>query len=237
MKVKRIFMDLKEASTEQRSWRDVWVLESEAFKDPITIDIAYDDKDREFIEISKDLIEKQVKEAGKILQKIDDKESERKELISKYKEEVQLKEDKIKNLTMKLEKSEKEKVKVVQEANKIREKVEIMNGRIVDHEELINKLQKKVSKETRIFSGQTFISWNWNTALTTIQIPNGNYAVMYTYKILESNEYVENQEMEIGWYILHVNDNIFIPEYDLQGTTKLDTPTATIEWTFTLIPN
>ena len=39
------------------------MLESETFKDPITIDIAYDDKDREFIEVSKKVVEDQVKEA------------------------------------------------------------------------------------------------------------------------------------------------------------------------------
>ena len=63
MQVKKIYMDLKEATPGTNQGRDVRVLESETFKDPITIDIAYDDKDREFIEVSKKVVEDQVKEA------------------------------------------------------------------------------------------------------------------------------------------------------------------------------
>lgn len=63
MQVKKIYMDLKEAKPEQRGGRDVRVLESEAFKDPIEIQIAYDDKDKELIEANKSVVEGQVREA------------------------------------------------------------------------------------------------------------------------------------------------------------------------------
>ena len=55
-------------------------------------------------------------------------------------------------------------------------------------------------------------------------------------RIIEKNEYVENEDMEVHAYNLHISDGIFIPEYELIGTTKLDTPTATIDRTFTLLP-
>ena len=234
MQVKKIYMDLKEAQPGHGG--DVRVLESETFKDPITLQIAYDDKDKEFIEASKKVVEGQVREAWRILQKIDDKENERKTLISKYKEELQVKDNKIQELTKRLEKSGKEKVQLLQEANKLREKVEMQNGQIVDHEELINKLQQKTSKEPRVFRGQTFVSWNWISALTWLKVPDGDYIVSEVLKIVEKNEYVENEDMEVHAYNLHVSDNLFVPEYDLQGTTKLDTPTATIDRTFTLLP-
>lgn len=51
IEVKKIYMDLKEAKKDQG--RDVWVLESELFKDPITIQLEYSDHDKERINATK----------------------------------------------------------------------------------------------------------------------------------------------------------------------------------------
>lgn len=236
MKVKRIYMDLKEATPGVKQWRDVRVLESEAFKDPIMIDIAYDDKDKEFIEASKSVVENQVKEAWKILQKIEDKIWWRNEVIEEYREKLKEKDKTIETLTKKIEKSEREKTKVVQEANRLKEKVEIQDWRIHDLENIVTKIWQKITKEPRVFNGQTFVSWNWISALTWLKVPNGNYIVSEVLRIVEKNEYVENEDMEVHAYNLHVSDGLFVPEYDLIGTTAIDTPTATIDRTFTLLP-
>ena len=55
-------------------------------------------------------------------------------------------------------------------------------------------------------------------------------------KIVEKNEYVENEDVEVGAYNLHITDGMFMPEFELKGTTELDTPTATVNRTFTLLP-
>ena len=55
-------------------------------------------------------------------------------------------------------------------------------------------------------------------------------------KIVEKNEYVENEDVEVGAYNLHIVDGMFMPEFELKGTTELDTPTATVNRTFTLLP-
>lgn len=72
--------------------------------------------------------------------------------------------------------------------------------------------------------------------LTTAHVPNGNYILSSVTRIVESNEYVENEKIEINAYSMHISDNLFAPEYELKGTTNLDTPTATIDRTFTLLP-
>lgn len=236
MQVKKIYMDLKEAKPGTNQWRDVRVLESETFKDPITIDIAYDDKDREFIEVSKKVVEDQVKEAWRILQKIEDKIWWWNEVIEEYREKLKEKDKKIEELTKRLEKSGKEKVQILKESDKLKEKVEIQDGRIHDLEKIVTKIWQKTSKEPRVFSGQTFVSWNWISALTWLKVPNGDYIVSEVLRIIEKNEYVENNEMEVHAYNLHVSDGLFVPEYDLIGTTAIDTPTATIDRTFTLLP-
>jgi hypothetical protein len=42
--------------------------------------------------------------------------------------------------------------------------------------------------------------------LTAINIPNGNYIVSEVTKIVEKNEYVENEDREINAYNLHVTE-------------------------------
>ena len=236
MQVKKIYMDLKEAKPGVNQWRDVRVLESETFKDPITIDIAYDDKDREFIEVSKKVVEDQVKEAWRILQKIEDKIWWRNEVIEEYREKLKEKDKKIEDLTKRLEKSGKEKVQLLQEAKNDRDAIDKLNEQLEAVKELLHNVALKITKEPRVFNGQSFISWNWISALTALTVPNGNYIVSEVLKIVEKNEYVENEDMEVHAYNLHVTDGLFVPEYDLIGTTKLDTPTATIDRTFTLLP-
>ena len=229
-------MDLKEATHQQNQGRDVWVLEDEAFKDPITFQIEYSDHDRKTIEASKDEVQKQVKEAKMIEGRIEGKENERKELISSYREELKIKDQKIEELTKRLEKSGKEKVQLVKEANKIKEQVENQNEQLATLKEILNEIKKKVTKEPRVFSGQTFISWNWYSVLTTAHVPDGNYILSSVTKIVEKNEYVENEDVEVGAYNLHIVDGMFMPEFELKGTTELDTPTATVNRTFTLLP-
>lgn len=229
-------MDLKEAKQEQQRWRNVWVLESEAFKDPITIDIAYDDKDKELIEACKNTIENQVREAGRVLQKIEDKIWGWNEAIEEYREKLKEKDQKIEELTKRLEKSGKEKVQILKEAKNDREMINRLSEQLEATENKIQKIEQKITKEPRVFSWQTFVSWNWISALAWLKVPDGDYIVSEVLKIVEKNEYVENEEMEVHAYNLHVTDNLFVPEYDLIGTTKLDTPTATINRTFTLLP-
>lgn len=236
MQVKKIYMDLKEAKPGTNQWRDVRVLESETFKDPITIDIAYDDKDREFIEASKKVVEDQVKEAWRILQKIEDKIWWWNEVIEEYKEKLKEKDKKIEELTKRLEKSGKEKVQLLKEAKNDRDTLNNLNEQLEAVKESTHKLTLKTTKEPRVFSGQTFVSWNWISALTWLKVPNGDYIVSEVLRIVEKNEYVENNEMEVHAYNLHVSDGLFVPEYDLIGTTAVDTPTATIDRTFTLLP-
>lgn len=42
--------------------------------------------------------------------------------------------------------------------------------------------------------------------MTAINIPNGNYIVSEVVKIVEKNEYVENEDREINAYNLHVTE-------------------------------
>lgn len=100
----------------------------------------------------------QIGDLHKVLQKIEGKEDERKQLISKYKESMKVKDQKIEELTKRLEKSGKEKVQLLQEAKKDRETINNMNEQLTTLKEILNEIKQKVTKEPRVFNGQTFIS-------------------------------------------------------------------------------
>lgn len=236
MKVKRIYMDLKEATPGVKQWRDVWVLESEAFKDPITIDIEFDSKDVNYLEWIKQSIELQLNEAKRVLALAQNTELEIRTLKEEYRIAMDQAKKEIEDSNKKTEKAIKEKDKVLKEVKELREAYDKLNEQVKALQYKYIDLEQKTSKEPRVFSGQSFVSWNWISALTWLKVPNGNYIVSEVLRIVEKNEYVENEDMEVHAYNLHVSDNLFVPEYNLVGTTALDTPTATIDRTFTLLP-
>ena len=236
IEVKNIYVDQKIVPKEQKRGKDVWILESESFKEPVSLQIEYSEKDKERVESKKQEIESQKKSIERMIQTAEDNLKEQIEVSKKYKEECQIKDKKIEKLEKQLIESEKEKKKILKEIEWIRAMM-LSHGEQLDHyADSIYEIKQKLSKEPRVFSGQTFVSWNWISALTVLKVPDGNYIVNRATKIVEKNEYVENEDVEVGAFNVHVQDGIFTPEYDLKGTTWLDTPTATVNRTFTMIP-
>ena len=235
--IKKIYLDLKEAKPEQRQWRDVWVLESESFKDPITLQIEYTDKYKAEMTHINDLVNRFYHEGDILMRWLDDKKWELEQTIARYKEELNKKDEIISKLQLELVNSEREKVQVLQKANELKKDIEMAWRQIDSLAKIVEKIGQTAYRQTRAFNGQTFVSGNWTSALTAIKVPDGNYVVQWATKIVEKNEFVQNEDVEVGAFNLHVTDGIFTPEYELKGTTELDTPTATVNRTFTLIPN
>ena len=236
MEVTKVYMDLKEATPQINWWRNVWVLESEAFKDPITLQLEYSDKDKAYIEESKELVEEKVKEANDILVKIENKIVEYTDILNRYREEIENKDSQIKELQEKVEKSEKEKIKLLQDNEWTKRTVIALNEQLSHQAKQINELSQKATKQTTVYSWQTFVSWIWNSALADIQTYDWDYCVIRTTKIVEKNEFVSNEDVEVGAVNIHVQDWLFIPEFELKSESQMDTPTATVDRTFTLIP-
>ena len=232
----KVYMDLKEATPQTNWWRDVWVLESEAFKDPITLQLEYSDKDKSYIEESKALVEEKVKKANDILVKIENKIVEYTDTLNRYREEIENKDSQIKELQEKVEKSEKEKIKLLQDNEWTKRTVTTLNEQLSHQAKQINELQQKATKQPTVYSWQTFVSWIWNSALADIQTYDWDYCVIRTTKIVEKNEFVSNEDVEVGAVNIHVQDWLFIPEFELKSESQMDTPTATVDRTFTLIP-
>lgn len=236
IEVKNIYVDQRIAPKEKRQERDVWILESESFKEPVSVQIEYSEKDKERIESKKQEVESQQKLSKRMIEIAEENLKEQIEVSKKYKEECQKKNQKIIELEKQLIESEQEKIKLQKGLENVKKMIESHDKLLEGVEKLINEIKQKITKEPRVFSGQTFVSWNWLSALTALKVPDGNYIVNRATKIVEKNEYVTNDDVEVGAFNVHVQDGIFTPEYDLKGTTEIDTPTATINRTFTMIP-
>jgi hypothetical protein len=99
----------------------------------------------------------------------------------------------------------------------------------------IRNLQKKLSKQPMVYSDKTFISWHESVGLSMIEVPSGEYLVISKYMLCDKNEFVENLD-DIVFSKITVNDNCYIPYYQLYWWTDLDKPCATVYWDLVLIP-
>ena len=115
IEVKNIYVDQKIVPKEQKRGKDVWILESESFKEPVSLQIEYSEKDKERVESKKQEIESQKKSIERMIQTAEDNLKEQIEVSKKYKEECQIKDKKIEKLEKQLIESEKEKKKILKE--------------------------------------------------------------------------------------------------------------------------
>jgi len=235
MKITKVYLDLKEAKPEQRFWKDVWVLESEAFKDPLTFQLEYEPKDFEYLhELQQEIDDKMWK-----MQKLLEIEQENATLLQ---EENKLLREQIKNqeqiniqLREEIEKKDKIENTVRIELEKQHIQLERNCEGINDSKEKIFKIEQKLTKQPTVLSDTTFLSWIGESFLTVVSIPDGEYLYIQKTKITEKNEFVANED-DITISKIHVQDRMFTPPYTLKGTDAVSTPTATIDRTLVFIP-
>ena len=113
--------------------------------------------------------------------------------------------------------------------------IETQSGTILSMSDTIRNLQKKVTKQPMVYSDKTFISGHESVGLTMIEIPSGEYLVISKYMLCDKNEFVENMD-DIVFSKITVNDNCYVPMYQLYGGTDLDRPCATVYRDLVLIP-
>ena len=222
-------MDLQEWV---KSW-NVWKLESEAFKQPIEIKIWYDNTD---------------------IKKFDSKIADVRKELENYTQNKDL--DSFKDEVLSITKSLSKKMDGIDESVKDVEELEWKHckaikqlstsldnqsdalekrvGTISQLEKRIEELEKKITKQPRVFRDKIFISWHEEVMLGVFDIPDWDYLLISTIEIGEHNEYCENKD----WVMIdkiHIQD-WFTPRYQLFWGTELDTPTATVYYTLLLMP-
>ena len=235
MEVKSIYLDLQKAELTKKGKKSVWKLESEAFKEPLELTIGYDDEDKSYIENIKKEIEKKSESYDRKIADLNGKLEEEEKILKAYDDTLCKYEDLIEEYEKKIESQTSEisqLYKVIADAKTI---IETQSGAILHLWDRVKELEKKATKQPMVFSDKTFISGHERCGLSMIEIPSGEYLVISKYVIWECNEFVTNQN-DVTFEKITVNDNCYVPMYQLVGWTDLDTPTATIYRTLTFIP-
>lgn len=231
MQVKKVYMDLQEWV---KKW-NVWKLECDAFKKPIELEIHYDAEDLEHIDHDIEWLYDVVNELNweiKSLKAENEKlKAQQDHLLEWYLNTM--------NKISDIESKSSNQLELVNTLNKkfwnVENNFEQMTWAILHQDELINEIEKKITKQPMVFNDKSFVSWNESVILNTIDVPAWEYLVISKFIVWEHNEYVDNQD-EILFNKVHV-ENWYDIRYELEWNwTAVDVPTATIFYNLVFIP-
>lgn len=231
MQVKKVYMDLQEWV---KKW-NVWKLECDAFKKPIELEIHYDAEDLEHIDHDIEWLYDVVNELNweiKSLKAENEKlKAQQDHLLEWYLNTM--------NKISDIESKSSNQLELVNTLNKkfwnVENNFEQMTWAILHQDELINEIEKKITKQPMVFNDKSFVSWNESVILNTLDVPAWEYLVISKFIVWEHNEYVDNQD-EILFNKVHV-ENWYDIRYELEWKwTAVDVPTATIFYNLVFIP-
>lgn len=235
MEVMSVYLDLQKAEPKKKGQKTVWKLESEAFKEPLQLQIGYNDKELdEFKQMVKEL-KTDLNNKDSAIYELEAKLDAAFRLITDLQEDLKKRKEAELLLDQALvsQKNEiKELYKVIADQKTA---IETLSGTMLKQQEETKLIQQKLTKQPRVFSDKTFISWHESCGLAVLEIPSGEYLVLAKYVLLEHNEYVKN-ENDVIFQKVTVSNNVYVPMYQLVGWTELDVPTATIYRDLVLIP-
>ena len=235
MEVKSIYLDLQKAELNKKGKKSVWKLESEAFKEPLELKIGYEDKELEQFNWKIDDLAKYIRVVETNLDHSIESNVYKAKQIWELKEKIKLQEWAISKLNEKIENQNKEISQLYKVIADAKTTIETLSGTILHLQDKVKELEQKITKQPSVYSDKTFISGHESCGLTMIEIPSGEYLVISKYMLCDKNEFVENED-GIVFSKITVNDNCYIPMYQLYGGTDLDKPCATVYRDLVLIP-
>ena len=234
MQIKKIYLDLQEAKKEEKFWKDVRTLESEAFKEPLTLQIEYDPSDLKRLEDTKNEVNVRIEEMQRILDKEQEYISNLQKENKLLKEQLLLQEQETEKLKNEIREKDKEKDKVLSIAKEQETKLNSHDIEIETVEKKLNDINKKLTKEPKVFTDTAFVSGQGQSYLWMYDIPSWDYILITNIKVTEKNEYaVAEDEFKIER--IHITDGYAMP-YELRGTDGISIPTATLAYILAFIP-
>jgi len=232
MRVKTIYMDLVEWV---KKGENVWKLESEAFKQPIKVEIWYDEEEKKWFNDAQDEIKWIIKTHVWLLDKLEAQITEKDEELKAYEDMLCRYEKVIAGYEDKLHEKDWIINGLLKEVATSRDMIDINKWAIIKLQSVTDGILKKMTKQPSVFHDKCFISWNEPSGLWMIWLEDGDYLMIAKYTIWEHNEYVTNKD-EIIFDKIHVEDQNYIPYYQLIPTTPLDNPTATVYYDLIFMP-
>ena len=235
MEVKSIYLDLQKAELTKKGKKSAWKLESEAFKEPLELQIGYDDEDLKLAYKEIASLKEALERCDRRLTKLWYDWTRVEEMREEFSNKIKNKQQQLDELRETIKKQNEEIDRLYKVIADAKTTIETQSGTILHLWEKVKELEKKATKQPMVYSDKTFISGHESCGLSMIEIPSGEYLVISKYVIWEHNEFVTNRN-DVVMEKITVNDNCYVPMYQLVGWTDLDTPTATIYRTLTFIP-
>lgn len=236
MKITEIYLDLQKAEPKTKGKKTVWKLESESFKEPLTLQIKYDPEDKKRAEEIKKEAEDALTMTSTIFKQLIEKELVLKEEIEVLKKEIEVKNNLISQLEKQIASYKKEETQFLLEQRNQKQEMEKQSGTISHLKEVTTKMTQSLQRKPKVFGGSIFVSWNEIVFLDTINLSAWDRIQIMEVQILEKNEYVENPEVETTYEKVSINQDPHLPTFRLRSRSKVDTPTATIKYVLTYIP-
>ena len=223
MQIKDFYLDLREWPQYAKKNGNVWLLESEAFKEPLKFEFTFDLEDvaklkkiEESCRSYYDLILKKESTFNNIIDGIIEKEK----LIT---DSYQKLEELSKKYDLLLE-------QIKEKENLIKEKELQENHKISEINSKVNMLEKKISLPLpqKIYTNQweEFVAWDDPYICYPYKLPGWDYVVIEQYEYEPQNEYVRN-ENEIQFKEVHI-ENEYYPCIHLKGENAIDKPVSKV---------
>ena len=231
MEVKTIYLDLQEWVKKGNVWR----LESEAFKDPLKVEICYDDNDKKFYNEKIEEVRKIMETHNQLFDKLENQITEQQETLKAYEDML----TRYETVIAWYEKQIQEKDKDIQSLLKLIADLKMVQDThswaIIQLQDATKQISQKITKQPIVIHDKWFISGNEPAGLWMINLPDWDYLLNAKYTVWEHNEYVTNKD-DLVFDKIHVEWQHYIPFYKLEWGTELDTPTATIYYDLIFMP-
>lgn len=223
MQIKDFYLDLREWPQYAKKNGNVWLLESEAFKEPLKFEFTFDLEDiaklkkiEESCRNYYDLILKKESTFNNIIDGIIEKEK----LIT---DSYQKLEELSKKYDLLLE-------QIKEKENLIKEKELQENHKISEINSKVNMLEKKIGLPLpqKIYTNQweEFVAWDDPYICYPYKLPGWDYMVIEQYEYEPQNEYVTNTN-EIQFKEVHI-ENEYYPCIHLKGDNAIDKPVSKV---------
>ena len=223
MQIKDFYLDLREWPQYAKKNGNVWLLESEAFKEPLKFEFTFDLED--IAKLKK--IEESCRDYYDMILK---KESTFNNIIDGIIEKEKLITDSYQKLEELSKKYDLLLEQIKEKENLIKEKELQENNKIKEINSKVNRLEEKISLPLpqKIYTNQweEFVAWDDPYICYPYKLPGWDYVVIEQYEYEPQNEYVTNTD-EIQFKQVHI-ENEYYPCIHLKGKNAIDKPVSKV---------
>lgn len=223
MQIKDFYLDLREWPQYAKKNGNVWLLESEAFKEPLKFEFSFDLDD--IAKLKK--IEESCRDYYDMILK---KESTFNNIIDGIIEKEKLITDSYQKLEEISKKYDLLLEQIKEKENLIKEKELKENNKIKEINSKVNRLEEKISLPLpqKIYTNQweEFVAWDDPYICYPYKLPGWDYVIIEQYEYKPQNEYVTNTD-EIQFKQVHI-ENEYYPCIHLKGENAIDKPVCKV---------